>query len=133
MNETKITVASVRVMLSHNYSNFEVSAQLDNPNGIEIADIDKARSQCQQLAMDAVAEYKRLPNTNPKIELARVENKLADIKALINEKPEEKKPDQEEIKAVEKLPMYADVKGQKTKKAGTSKIPNDIIGLGADD
>ncbi len=120
MNPTKITTANVRIMLSFNYSNFEIQMNLENENGIEIADIDKARSQCQTLATDAVNEYKRLGNTNPKVELARVENKLADIKALIKEtdKTEPEKIDPTEMAKVEAMPLYTDIKQKQPTFAG---------------
>jgi homoserine kinase len=113
MSTTKITTASVRVMLSHNYSNFEISAQLENENGIEIADIDKARQQCQQLATDAVAEYKKAPNSNPKEEIKRIEKKIEEIKNDISEKKDGTITDQKEIAKVEKLPLYSDTKKAK--------------------
>ncbi|MDR3551250.1 MAG: hypothetical protein P4L31_07595 [Candidatus Babeliales bacterium] len=139
MQTTKITSASIRIALSHNYSTFEVVLNLDNPEGIEASEIEKNRIICQTLATEAVNDYKRQPNANPKEELKRVENKLADIKALINEKPEEKPADPKEIAAVEALPLYSDVKANKVKaiakpkKAVSNKVPNDIAGLGAND
>lgn len=54
---TVITTASVRVMQSFNYSNFEVSMNLENPDGIPKGDIDEARIQCQALTNKAVKEY----------------------------------------------------------------------------
>lgn len=59
MNQpTKITAASVRVNQTFNYSNFEVSMTLENPEGINNTEINKALSDCQELASGAVAEYK---------------------------------------------------------------------------
>lgn len=55
---TVITQASVRVNQTFNYSNFEVSMTLENPEGINNNEITKALSDCQSLANDAVAEYK---------------------------------------------------------------------------
>jgi len=56
--ETKVTAASVRVNQTFNYSNFEVSMTLENPEGINNTEINKALSDCQVLASSAVAEYK---------------------------------------------------------------------------
>lgn len=59
MNQpTKITAASVRVNQTFNYSNFEVSMTLENPEGINNGEINKALADCQELASSAVAEYK---------------------------------------------------------------------------
>lgn len=56
--ETKIKNASVKVMLSYDYSHFEASMALENDNGIEINEIDNARKMCQRLADKAVSQYK---------------------------------------------------------------------------
>ena len=103
--ETKITTSSVRVALSHNYSTFEVTLNLENPEGITIDEISSARSQAQELATEAVNEYKRTPNVNAKEEVKRIENKLNDLKKFI-EKDEPAATDPEEIKRVENLPMF---------------------------
>lgn len=58
MSTTKITTASVRVNQTFNYSNFEVSMTLENPEGIDNTEITKALADCQDLASGAVAEYK---------------------------------------------------------------------------
>lgn len=57
-NETKIKSASVKVMLSYDYSHFESSMALENENGLTMNDIDNARKSCQRLADKAVAQYK---------------------------------------------------------------------------
>jgi hypothetical protein len=56
--KTKIKTASVKVMLSYDYSHFEASMSLENDNGIEVNEIDNARKICQRLADKAVAQYK---------------------------------------------------------------------------
>jgi hypothetical protein len=56
--ETIIKQASVKVMLSHDYSHFEASMSLENENGIPLKDIDEARKNCQRLADKAVGQYK---------------------------------------------------------------------------
>lgn len=114
---TKVTTASVRIALSHQYSTFEVVMNMENPDGITTKEIENTREIAQALAVDSVNEYKRLSNTNPKIELARVENKLADIKSLIKEldKGEPGKVNPVEIARVEAMPMYSEVKAKKDK------------------
>ncbi len=55
---TKIKTASVKVMLSYDYSHFEASMSLENDNGIELLEVDNARKLCQRLADKAVGQYK---------------------------------------------------------------------------
>jgi len=57
--ETKIKTASVKVMLSYDYSHFEASMSLENDEGLAIKDIDEARKNCQRLADKAVGQYKK--------------------------------------------------------------------------
>jgi hypothetical protein len=56
--ETKIKNASVKVMLSYDYSHFESSMSLENDNGLTMKEIDDARKNCQRLADKAVYQYK---------------------------------------------------------------------------
>jgi len=56
--ETKIKNASVKVMLSYDYSHFEASMSLENDNGLTLKEIDAARKDCQRLADKAVSQYK---------------------------------------------------------------------------
>jgi hypothetical protein len=55
---TVIKSASVKVMLSYDYSHFEASMSLENDEGLHIQDIDNARKNCQRLADKAVGQYK---------------------------------------------------------------------------
>ena len=57
--ETKIKNASVKVMLSYDYSHFEASMSLENDNGLSLKDIDDSRKNCQRLADKAVSQYKK--------------------------------------------------------------------------
>ncbi len=61
--ETKIKNASVKVMLSYDYSHFEASMSLENDEGLDLKDIDDARKNCQRLADKAVAQYKTAKNS----------------------------------------------------------------------
>lgn len=56
--ETKIKNASVKVMLSYDYSHFEASMSVENDNGLTVKEIDAARKDCQRLADKAAAQYK---------------------------------------------------------------------------
>lgn len=113
--ETKVTTASVRIALSHQYSTFEVAMNLENTDGITEQEIENVRKSAQKLANDAVNEYRNMPNSNPKIELQRVEQKINDIKKMIGKEPE--KVDPKVIEAVEKLPLYSDAKTTKKAKS----------------
>ena len=55
---TKIKTASVKVMLSYDYSHFEASMSLENDKGLTMFEIDEARKNCQRLADKAVSQYK---------------------------------------------------------------------------
>lgn len=83
MNQTtKITTASVRIMQSFNYSNFEVSMNLENADGINVADLDEARLQCQHLTNKAVKEYQENRQEDVKINSANEKKGL--LKAMGN-------------------------------------------------
>lgn len=57
--ETIIKNASVKVMLSYDYSHFEASMSLENEAGLQINEIDEARKKCQRLADKAVGQYQK--------------------------------------------------------------------------
>lgn len=57
--ETIRKTASVKVMLSYDYSHFEASMTLENDEGLTIQEIDEARKSCQRLANKAVEQYKK--------------------------------------------------------------------------
>lgn len=57
--ETIIKTASVKVMLSYDYSHFEASMSLENESGLTMQEIDDARKKCQRLADKAVGQYKK--------------------------------------------------------------------------
>lgn len=111
--ETKIKTASVRIMLSHSYCNFEISATLENENGISTIEIENCRQTCQALATDAVNDYKRSPIQNPKEELERITKKVDQIKADISEKKDGTITDPKEVAKIEKMPLYSETKAKK--------------------
>lgn len=51
--------ASVKIMLSYDYSHFETSMSLENDEGLTDKEIDMARKQCQRLCDKAVFQYKK--------------------------------------------------------------------------
>lgn len=57
--ETIVKQASVKVMLSYDYSHFEASMSVENESGLSLKDIDEARKSCQRLADKAVGQYKK--------------------------------------------------------------------------
>lgn len=60
--ETIIKTASVKVMLSYDYSHFEACMSVENESGLSLKDIDDARKNCQRLADKAVGQYKTAKN-----------------------------------------------------------------------
>lgn len=56
---TIIKNASVKVMLSYDYSHFESSMTIENGNGLNVKDINEARKTCQRLSDEAVRQYKK--------------------------------------------------------------------------
>lgn len=55
---TIIKNASVKIMLSYDYSHFESSLSIEKDSGLTLKEIDDARKDCQRLADKAVAQYK---------------------------------------------------------------------------
>lgn len=55
---TIIKNASVKVMLSYDYSHFEACMSVENEQGLTTGEIDNARKDCQRLAIKAVEQYK---------------------------------------------------------------------------
>jgi hypothetical protein len=58
MSETILKTASVKVMLSYDYSHFESSMSLENESGLSMKEINEARKNCQRLCDNAVRQYK---------------------------------------------------------------------------
>lgn len=56
---TKIKSASVKVMLSYDYSHFEAAMALENDEGLDMKEVNEARKSCQRLADNAVRQYKK--------------------------------------------------------------------------
>lgn len=56
---TIIKSASVKVMLSYDYSHFEASLTLENDNGLNTQEVNEARKSCQRLCDNAVAQYRK--------------------------------------------------------------------------
>lgn len=88
--ETIIKSASVKVMLSHDYSHFEASMSLENENGIPLKDIDEARKNCQRLADKAVGQYKTAKSDAVKMtatsyERQQLEKEVREIRINKNE------------------------------------------------
>jgi hypothetical protein len=55
---TTIKNASVKIMLSYNYCNFEISLSAENEDGIKLTEVDNLRKSCQRLADKAVQQFK---------------------------------------------------------------------------
>ena len=83
---TKIKTASVKVMLSYDYSHFEASMALENEDGIELHEVDNARKMCQRLTDKAVGQYKQAKlsasrRTDGEYKIANFEKQCQQIKA----------------------------------------------------
>lgn len=90
--DTIIKSASVKVMLSHDYSHFEASMSLENESGIPLRDIDEARKNCQRLADKAVGQYKvakqeAIKLTGTTYERQQLEKEVREIR--VNKKEED--------------------------------------------
>ncbi|ASU34361.1 hypothetical protein [Mucilaginibacter xinganensis] len=123
-SNTKITTASVRVMQSFNYSNFEVSMSLENPDGVTQLDIDQARMQAQALTNKAVRDYQEDRQIDIKqgaeSERKKLLGKIGDIKASI---PKREITDPSEVEKIANLPLYTPpAKKAISKKPVTKKV-----------
>lgn len=90
--ETIIKSASLKVMLSHDYSHFEAAMTIENENGLSLKDIDEARKNCQRLADKAVGQYKTakseaIKQTGTDYERQQLEREVREIK--VNKREEE--------------------------------------------
>lgn len=86
---TYIKNASVKIMLSYDYSHFESSLTIENEAGLSLSEIDEARKTCQRLCDKAVAQFKKAKEmaakrTNSIYEMRQFENDCL----RILEKPE---------------------------------------------
>lgn len=81
---TIIKNASVKVMLSYDYSHFEASMSLENDNGLDMKEIDEARKNCQRLADKAVKQYKiaKLKASNRQDGIYKMQNFESQCKAI---------------------------------------------------
>jgi len=57
--ETKVINASAKIMLSYDYCHFEISAGIENEEGLSLKEIDNLRKNVQRLADKAVTQYKK--------------------------------------------------------------------------
>lgn len=103
-SETKTTIATVRIALSFAYSTFEVSQQLENPDGITPGEIGAARINAQSLAEQALNDYKATYQSESKPGRIQRQSPL----------------DMQAIAEVEKLPLYSDAI-KNNRKAATEK------------
>lgn len=88
-NSPTRTLATVKIMRSHDYCHFESSIQIEGEN-ITLTDIDNARKDCQRLCDKAVGQYitaknesaNRASNSRERMNL---ENEVSGIKATKSE------------------------------------------------
>jgi hypothetical protein len=102
---TQIKSASVKVMLSYDYSHFEASMSLENEDGVLVSQIDECRKLCQRLADKAVGQYKKMKAAAA--ERTNAEYKIADFQAQC-QKIERKDEADRTIKEIAMLKQYQD-------------------------
>jgi len=83
---TKVTSATVKIMLSHDYNHFESSMMLVNEGGVTTTEIDNARKDCNRLCNQAIEQYKIYKRCETKsISLAnqkiRLQNEVKEIES----------------------------------------------------
>lgn len=102
---TVIKNASVKVMLSYDYSHFEASMSLENESGISTKEIDEARKNCQRLADKAVGQYKTAKSIAAKRSNAEYDKKyfLAQVENI-----QKKDENDRTIKEIAILKQYQD-------------------------
>jgi hypothetical protein len=105
MSETIVKTASVKVMLSYDYSHFEASMSVENEGGLSIKDIDDARKNCQRLADKAVGQYKTSKSQAAKRVDGefRIQNFEAQCKAIANKDEHDRT-----LKEIAMLKQYQD-------------------------
>ena len=119
MTETKTTTASIRIMRSENYCNFEIALTLENPDGISGDEIDKAREEAQALTNEAVKQYRKDKHEEA-IPAALPFKKERQVIKVTNEPPAPKPiKDNAEISEIEKLPLYVPPLKQESTKSKT--------------
>lgn len=98
--ETKVTTASIRIAISHQYSTFEVAMNLDNTEGISTLEIEQSRKQCHDLATNAVTDYKAQLALSPKDQQKALQKRIDELKSSIGVK------DNVDASKIEGLPLY---------------------------
>lgn len=115
METTKITSAGVRVSLSYAYNTFEVTLGLENQDGISPLEIEEFRLQAQDMASEAVEDFKAIKQneviSNSANEKAALINKMKSVSEDGGNKNKVK--DNAKIEEVLKQPLYTDVKKSK--------------------
>lgn len=109
MGKTKITSAGVRVSLSYAYNTFEVTLGLENQDGISPLEIEEFRLQAQNMANDAVSDYKLSLEAPP--EFTKTPFKQAKQVINVNNVPNDDGSeigvkDNAEVSEIAKLPLY---------------------------
>lgn len=104
-----IKSASVKIMLSYDYSHFETSLAIENCNGLDAFDVDNARKECQRLCDKAVKQYQIAKNLAAKRSdgLYQMQNFETECKRI------EAKPEQDRtLKEIAMLKQYKEEKWQ---------------------
>lgn len=112
MSITKITNASVRVSLSYNYNTFEVSLGLENPDGISPDEIEEFRLTAQDMANEAVEDFKAVRQSEIIVNSASEKKTLIDKMKSVTEDGGNKREFKDTAKVADilKQPLYTDAK-----------------------
>lgn len=106
---TKITTASVRVMRSIDYGNYETALTVENADGLTEADVTDCIEKCHVLTSQSIDMYLKAKAEESRsiqtAEKGRIGSVLNDLKQLVPEKVIAP-VDPAVIAQVEALPMY---------------------------
>lgn len=102
---TIIKSASVKVMLSYDYSHFEACLSLENDQGLTTIEIDEARKTCQRLANKAVEQYKKFKQAAAKREDGKYQMTAFEQECMRIQKKDEQ---DRTLKEVAMLKQYQD-------------------------
>lgn len=104
---TKLTKATIRIMNSYKFGNFESTLTIENDEGIQSIEIDELLMQAQSHVNDAVDAYKALEIIEP--EKPYVKTGFKPNKQVINVTEQDDEPplkDNASIDEIANLPLY---------------------------
>lgn len=109
MSITKITSANVRISLAYQYNTFEVALGIENSEGISPQEITEFRLSAQEMANEAVSDYKLTLEAPPlftKTPSKPAKQVINVNNVSINDGSEIGVKDNAEASEIAKLPLY---------------------------